>query len=169
MRCPAAINFSCRTAWAGLHAPRYCNVDYTLASALQHLGPFKKIGTYDIGCQFGKNYEARQGDLPLSLRSTLYKPGIMTWAVPKFHLAAHKAVCQSEYNVRYIPGIGVFDGEGIERNWAYMIRVGPSTREMGPGSRHDRLNDCWGDNNFLKLIGMGRRAFCKPVLLIADS
>ncbi|KAJ7670794.1 hypothetical protein DFH06DRAFT_1267265 [Mycena polygramma] len=44
---------------------------------------------------------------------------------------------------------------GIERPWANIGPVSTSTVEMGPGSRHDMLDDHWGHWNWLKLVGLG--------------
>lgn len=54
-------------------------------------------------------------------------------------------------------GVGRTDGEGIERNWSEMNGVANSTSEMGPGSRHDTLDDHFGHHNFRKYVGIGER------------
>ncbi|KAJ3477374.1 hypothetical protein NLI96_g10506 [Meripilus lineatus] len=46
------------------------------------------------------------------------------------------------------PGVGRTDGEGIERDWSGLNSLATSIREMGPGSRHDTLDDHFGDWNF---------------------
>ena len=55
-----------------------------------------------------------------------------------------------------MPGVGRTDGEGIERNWSEINRVANSTKEMGPGARHDTLDDHFGHHNFRKLVGLGK-------------
>ncbi|KAK7026667.1 hypothetical protein VNI00_015540 [Paramarasmius palmivorus] len=47
------------------------------------------------------------------------------------------------------------DGEGIETNWAGQGPITTSTTEMGPGSRHDTLDDQWGQWNWDKTKGLG--------------
>ena len=47
------------------------------------------------------------------------------------------------------------DGENIERGWAWMNPASLSTREMGPGARHDTLDDQWGYWNWRILVQLG--------------
>jgi hypothetical protein len=75
--------------------------------------------------------------------------------VPKFHLAAHILSCQLNFSFNLTPGVGRTDGEGIERDWSNLNPVASSTREMGPGSRADTLEDHFGDWNHRRLNGMG--------------
>lgn len=75
--------------------------------------------------------------------------------IPKLHIHSHTLVCQLLYTLTYLLGAGQTDGEGIERPWAMIGGVATSTREMGPGSRHDVLDDHWGYWNWSKLISLG--------------
>ncbi|SJL14298.1 uncharacterized protein ARMOST_17754 [Armillaria ostoyae] len=43
----------------------------------------------------------------------------------------------------------------IERTWAVVNAIVWSMKEMGPGSRHDTLDDHFAYHNFVKLIGLG--------------
>ena len=47
------------------------------------------------------------------------------------------------------------DGKGIEKSWAKMNHVANSTKEMGPGSRHDTLDDHPGHHIFKKYVALG--------------
>jgi hypothetical protein len=78
------------------------------------------------------------------------------FAIPKFHAPAHEEKCSTPHSLNLMPGVGRTDGEGIERNWAEMNRVANSTKEMGPGSRHDTLDDHFGHHNWRKLTGLGK-------------
>ncbi|KAG1877639.1 hypothetical protein DFJ58DRAFT_712348 [Suillus subalutaceus] len=71
----------------------------------------------------------------------------LTFVVPKFHLPAHISACQTSYSLNLIKGMAWTDGEAIECGWSNMNPVATSTREMGPGSRHDILDDHFGDWN----------------------
>jgi hypothetical protein len=42
--------------------------------------------------------------------------------------------------------------------------MGTTTREMGPGSRHDTLDDVWGYWNWLKLTSL-----CRFVAFLHDN
>jgi hypothetical protein len=55
----------------------------------------------------------------------------------------------------YILGSAQADMEGIERIWSSSGLMGVSTREMGPGSRQDTLDDFWHHWNWGKVVGMG--------------
>lgn len=110
--------------------------------------------TYDIACQLAINLSIRMEELPPELQIDLLKLQIDT-AVPKFHLYAHQLKCLIAYSLNYKLGAGRIDGEGIERNWARMNPVAHSTREMGPGSRHDTLDDHCGHVNWRKTATFG--------------
>lgn len=83
----------------------------------------------------------------------------MQFAVPKFHLPPHESKCQAPHSLNFKPGAGETDGEGIERNWAMTNGAAASTKEMGPGARHDTLDDHCGHGNWQKLIGLGENMF----------
>lgn len=68
--------------------------------------------------------------------------------VPKFHLNAHIQKCQVNYSFNFSPDVGWTDGEAPERGWAAINAVANSTKEMGPGSRHDTFDDHFGDYNW---------------------
>lgn len=52
-------------------------------------------------------------------------------------------------------GAGMTDAEGIERQWANLGPVATTTREMGPGYRHDTLDDHMGNWNWQKIVRLG--------------
>jgi Kyakuja-Dileera-Zisupton transposase len=92
--------------------------------------------------------------MPESLR--LNKGNVeVSFGVPKFHIPAHKLPCQAPHSLNLMLGVGRTDGEGIERNWAEINAVANSTKEMGPGSRHDTLDDHFGHHNWRKYVGFG--------------
>ncbi|KAF5336317.1 hypothetical protein D9611_006478 [Ephemerocybe angulata] len=53
------------------------------------------------------------------------------------------------------PGAGLGDGEAAERGWADTNALGPSTREMGPGTWRDTLDCHFGDYNWRKITDLG--------------
>ncbi|SJL12099.1 uncharacterized protein ARMOST_15520 [Armillaria ostoyae] len=63
---------------------------------------------------------------------------------------------RSEFAIGIQDGMGRTDGEGIEHTWAVVNALAKLTKEMGPGSRHDTLDDHFSYHNFMKLIGLGR-------------
>jgi len=44
-------------------------------------------------------------------------------------------------------------GEEVETTWSSTNVLAPSVREMGPGARHNTLNNDWNGWNFRKIVG----------------
>ncbi|KAG1869682.1 hypothetical protein C8R48DRAFT_746879 [Suillus tomentosus] len=86
-----------------------------------------------------------------------------------FHAPAHEEKCSTPHSLNLMPGVGRTDGEGIERNWAEMNRVANSTKEMGPGSRHDTLDDHFGHHNWRKLTGLDLSLRKKLLLALKEN
>lgn len=145
-------------------------------SALREIKITRILISYNIMCQWERNLYKRMANLPPELQlnfssgdvdcTTIPKffrlahenpcPFILfESAIPKFHLPAHQDGCQTPYSLNLKFGAGRVDGEGIERNWSEMNPVANSTREMGPGSRHDTLDDHCGHRNWRKSVNFG--------------
>lgn len=75
--------------------------------------------------------------------------------IPKFHLPAHIMACQTVFSFNYNRDVGRTDGEAPERGWSHINPIATSTREMGPGSRRDTLDDHFGAWNWKKTKLMG--------------
>ncbi|KAK7018429.1 CxC2 domain-containing protein [Favolaschia claudopus] len=134
---------------------RYSNMDYIYASILRWLHRrLRKVVSYDIVCQWFKNLRERLQDLPPLVRLTLILH-LCAFVIPKMHIHAHTLACQLLFSLNLLAGAGQTDGEGIERPWANLGGVASSTREMGPGSRADTLDDHFAFWNWCKLIGLG--------------
>ncbi|KAI0071051.1 hypothetical protein K474DRAFT_1736809 [Panus rudis PR-1116 ss-1] len=131
---------------------RYVNVDYATVMGLkQFLGLLIAIGSYDIHCQYLINWFKRL------LRMIERKiPGVSRiWpiirrCVPKFHLPAHVGSCRWLNSFNFMPGVGMTDGEAVERRWSTLHALARSTREMGPGFRQDTWNQHTSDHNIQK-------------------
>ena len=122
---------------------RYSNMDYIFASVLRHHSPeLSKIRSYNITCQWSMKLLERMKCLPLLVQ--LHVILSLTFVIPKLHIYSHKLKCQLNYSFYFHLGIGNTDGEGIERSHSYIGPLGTMTREMGPSSRHDTLDDGWG-------------------------
>jgi hypothetical protein len=79
----------------------------------------------------------------------------ITFVVPKFHLPAHIVACQRDFSFNLTPFVGHTEGEAPECGWADINGAAQSTKEMGPGSRRDTLDDHFGDWNWKKVAGLG--------------
>ncbi|KAJ7579361.1 hypothetical protein C8J56DRAFT_897711 [Mycena floridula] len=127
---------------------KFGNMAFIFASLLRHvLEIISIVLSYDINCQFSKNFISCVAALP---------PLLFRWAIPKLHILGHKQDCQREFNLNYMLGVGRTDGEGVERPWANIGPVATSTREMGPGHRHNMLDDHWHDWNWRKIVALGK-------------
>ncbi|KAG1868451.1 hypothetical protein F4604DRAFT_1881562 [Suillus subluteus] len=133
---------------------RYSNMDYLFLSTL-HGRCVKMLNvSYDIACQWHKNLWERMSTMPPSLHlDPLTK--LIRFFVPKFHLPAHIFKCQTTYSFNLSKNVGQTDGEAPERGWSNINPVASSTKEMGPGSRRDTLDDHFGDWNWKKIVGLG--------------
>lgn len=133
---------------------RYVNMDYILASTLVNVTLFHLLIVYDIACQWSKKLRARFSELRSDIDLDLNTVNI-TVAIPKGHIKAHGEMCQSTFSLNYLPGSARTDGEGVERDWAHMNALTASTREMGPGNRHETLDDHWAAWNWQKVRKLG--------------
>ncbi|KAF8078862.1 hypothetical protein FPV67DRAFT_1558069 [Lyophyllum atratum] len=126
---------------------RYVNMDYFFLSSLSQNTPKRVVVSYDIACQWARN---------LATRCHFYPPNPFQdqclYLVPKFHLPAHQPPCHINFSFNFTPHVGRTDGEAPERGWAAINAVANSTKEMGPGSRRDTLDDHFGDYNWRKVI-----------------
>lgn len=130
-------------------------MDYIWASACRHLSTLLSfLISYDIACQWSKNLVDRLKKLPPLVRlCTVLR--IVAFVVPKLHILAHMLACQLRFNLAYTKGAAQSDMEGIERIWSGSGLLGTSTREMGPGSRQNTIEDYWHNWNWRKLVGLG--------------
>ena len=130
-------------------------MDYFFLSSLAGADIVHLVVSYDIACQWSihlwdrmKTYDHR-----LQLDNTGWN---IVFAVPKFHLPAHIKRCQTAFSFNFLPQVGRTDGEAPERGWADINPVAASTREMGPGSRHDTLDDHFGYANWRIFVNLGK-------------
>ncbi|KAG6823229.1 hypothetical protein H0H92_010922, partial [Tricholoma furcatifolium] len=128
---------------------------------------FRPNGTGDLQKGESKKFSERMNALPKPLQFA--GETVMSWAVPKFHLPAHKPDCHGPFALNYMHGAGRTDGEGVERNWAWLNGAAPSTSQMGPGSRHDTLDDFIGFSNFRKTVDYGNSLLRALVQAIPDA
>lgn len=129
-------------------------MDFIFCAGTDGINVREVLLSYDVACQWRINFAQRLPGLPPRIRFPLPTDAIR-YGVPKFHLPPHERKCQSPHSLNYKPGVGETDGESIERNWASLNGAAGSTKEMGPGSRHDTLDDHCGHANWRKLVNLG--------------
>ncbi|KAG6835107.1 hypothetical protein H0H93_004796 [Arthromyces matolae] len=146
---------------------KYANMDFLFFSTILPFWLPWIILCYDIVCQYSKRFWERESALPDWLR--FKEKTQMGWAVPKFHLPPHKPECHGPFSLFYMHGVGRTDGEGVERNWSWLNGAASSTSQMGPGSRHDTLDDFMGFLNFKKTVDYGDSLLRKLIRAVPDS
>ncbi|KAJ3007171.1 hypothetical protein NUW54_g3646 [Trametes sanguinea] len=103
---------------------RYVNMDYLLHSSLSTTTVPSSTISYDIACQYSVKLRRRFDAYSYATREEPDHP---------------------------LGECGRLDGEGVERGWALANLAAPSTKEMGPGSRRDLLDDVFADQNWHKI------------------
>ncbi|KAJ7170333.1 hypothetical protein C8R43DRAFT_875994 [Mycena crocata] len=84
----------------------------------------------------------------------------MTFLILKFHPPTHIKECNLLYSFNLTWDVGQTDGEVPEHGWSNTNLLTHSTREIGPGSRHDTLDDHFNDWNHKKITALGTWAGC---------
>lgn len=135
--------------------PRYVNMDYMFFSSLRNNQHSEIVVSYDIACQWSVNLWERMAKYPTALHVD-HDQKQFHFLIPKFHLPAHVSQCQIRYSFNFNPYVGRTDGEAPERGWSHINPVATSTREMGPGSRRNTLDDHFGDWNWKKTTLIGK-------------
>ncbi|KAJ6451209.1 hypothetical protein C8R47DRAFT_998609, partial [Mycena vitilis] len=135
---------------------RFANMDYIFASILllKHPGLFTFV-TYNIMCSWKVHLAERLTKLPPNVRLVIVM-ALMRFAIPKMHIHSHTMICQLLYSLNLILGSAQVEGEAIERAWSGIGGVATSTRDMGPGSRHDVLDCQFSYWNWQKLVGLAQ-------------
>ena len=137
---------------------RYCNMDYIILSALLGVTLLRIILTYDIACQWSKNFKKRMTEnFPEAMR--ISDQTTIDTAIPSWHINGHGQSCRQNFCLGYMKGAGRTCGEEVEVSWSHTNPLAPSVREMGPAARHDTLNDHWNGWNFRKIIGFRELSF----------
>lgn len=110
--------------------------------------------SYDIACQWSINFYRRLAAMPehLQLSSTIES---VRFLVPKFHLPAHISKCYGPFSFNFARWVGRTDGEGVERNWAWLNGIARCVSMMGPGGRWDTMDDFCNYSNWKKTINLG--------------
>ena len=132
---------------------RYANMDFMFLSVILHFILLRVVVSYDIACQWSIHLLSRISTYPEALRIAF--DGEVRYAIPMYHFRAHKEKDHNKYSLHLMEGVGRSCGEGIERNWPKHEETAASTREMGPGSRHDVLEDHFGYANWRMYTNLG--------------
>ncbi|RDB18343.1 hypothetical protein Hypma_000426 [Hypsizygus marmoreus] len=129
---------------------QYVNMDYLFFSSIKDTELVEVVVSYDIVCQWSIKVWDRMRQYLHHMHVDHEGGRNFVFLIPKFHLPAHIMACQTVFSFNYNTGVGRTDGEAPERGWSHINPVATSTREMGPGSRQDTLDDHFGDWNWKK-------------------
>ena len=92
---------------------------------------------------------------------------VVEFAIPSWHINAHGADCRADFGLSFRDGVGRTCGEEVEVAWAGTNPLGPSTREMGPGARHETLNGQWGGLNFRRILNFRKFFFFFIIFILS--
>ncbi|KAI0643898.1 hypothetical protein C8Q79DRAFT_1002434 [Trametes meyenii] len=131
---------------ADLHlGEKFAYMDYLLVSTLLGVFVLFLVISYDIACQYCRNFEARlERNFPADKRPDLEEV--------KNHIAVH-GPHHSQFSLNFADKVARTYGEGVELSWSHLNPVSVSTREMALATRHEVLNDHMGSWNWQKTIG----------------
>ncbi|KAJ6518389.1 hypothetical protein DFH09DRAFT_1331989 [Mycena vulgaris] len=135
---------------------RYLNMDYMFFTSIVGTELVRFFVSYDIACQWHINIWMRMRGYANEEIMVDGTGKYMTFLVPKFHLPAHIEACNLCFSFNLTRYVGWTDGEAPERGWANANPLATNTKEMGPGSRRDTLNDHFNDWNYKKILGLGK-------------
>ncbi|KAJ7019382.1 hypothetical protein C8F04DRAFT_1197732, partial [Mycena alexandri] len=94
----------------GVGGVTYSNMDFIYFSAILNTIILWIILSYDIACQYSKNFWTRMGKLPDYMKVDVEKIS-MWFKVPNFHILGHKWPCHSPFSFHWMWGAGMTDGE----------------------------------------------------------
>ncbi|KAJ6471701.1 hypothetical protein DFH09DRAFT_1344088 [Mycena vulgaris] len=134
---------------------RYLNMDYMFFRSVAGTELMRFFVSYDIACQWHIHIWQRMVGYQNETLTIDGAGKFMTFLVPKFHLPAHIEACNLRFSFNLTRDVGQTDGEAPERGWANANPLARSTKEMGPGSRRDTLDDHFNDWNHKKIIALG--------------
>uniref|UniRef100_A0A1X7UAW0 CxC1-like cysteine cluster associated with KDZ transposases domain-containing protein n=1 Tax=Amphimedon queenslandica TaxID=400682 RepID=A0A1X7UAW0_AMPQE len=114
------------------HGERYAYSIWIMENLIGH-STSEHHFIYDIACNLSRH-------LKKCGREDLLK-NIASLSVPSFHSYGHTASCQVDFSPVRTEGIGLSDGEVMERLWSFLRRFCRMTKEMRPSHRINVLTD----------------------------
>ena len=130
-------------------------MDFILLSTLVGTVFGLLVLSYDIMCQWSRNLAIRMPQFPTSMQLPDETVKSIKKVIPKLHIYGHGKACQINYSLNFLKYSARTNGEDPERWWAHINPVSMSTQEMGPGARHDTIDDHAGAWNWRKIAGFG--------------
>ncbi|TCD62334.1 hypothetical protein EIP91_007053 [Steccherinum ochraceum] len=129
---------------------KYCNMDYLLLSTLIGFTLMLLLISYDIACQYHKNFEKRMKTYRSRIQFPLQESTVR-WAIPKKHFQVH-GKDHAHFSLNVVRKVGRTHGEGCEPGWAHLNGLYGQTLEMSLSYRHEVLDDHLGSYNWQKTL-----------------
>jgi len=119
---------------------------------------------YDSACSYSVNVQKR---FEANIRSPRLDEIISRtrFTIDHLHVNDHIDKCMYLYSANFMENTAFFHGVGTEQYWAENNQLGPQTRQMNPGHRHDKINLHHGDWNFKKQVRLRVYRFTYTVRL----
>ena len=83
----------------------------------------------------------------------------ITGAVGKWHLAAHIPECFPKFSLNFVEGAGQVEGEILETLWSRMDEVARLAQSMSIAHHQETVDENMYDNNWRKIIRIGRNLY----------
>jgi hypothetical protein len=135
------------------------NMDYVLCQALKstQIGEMRRVLMYyDVNCQYIKNlYRRIERNPHLKIDPSIE----LTAGIGLLHVTEHKAECGPRFSPTFIKGAGLVAGEIIESLWSGLNGCAHSTRTATAANRAETLDDHMNDNNWTKLVNIGKSIY----------
>ncbi|KAJ7229596.1 hypothetical protein C8J57DRAFT_1251782 [Mycena rebaudengoi] len=147
---------------------RYANMDYIVMSALAGLTLMLLTISYDIACQWKRNFPSRNTNLPPAIQLDVNKTTLQC-GLPVWHVTSHEKDCADENSLSFLVGVGKSNGEGVERTWTVLNPASYALKLMGFENRADTMEDLVDAHNFMKNLGQGDALRRKLIVAIAES
>ncbi|KAK1230542.1 hypothetical protein PQX77_006367 [Marasmius sp. AFHP31] len=109
---------------------------------------------YDCNCQYCVNMRSR---FEKTCPEILHIVRCLRFTIGPMHLPDHKDECMFLFSAAYMICMGEFNGDSGEQVWAMSNRLGPFTRQMNEGHRHDVISTWFLYWNWLKVTGIAQQ------------
>ncbi|KAL6298299.1 hypothetical protein BKA93DRAFT_754282 [Sparassis latifolia] len=126
----------------------YCNMDYIFVSSIKSVEVKRLIVSYDIACQWYRNFWQQHEQILTSLQMMLPADALDAF-VPKFRLPAHQEECHAPYSF----------------NFAKCSQH----EEMGPGHRWEMIDDICSFCNWRKTVEVGNALLHRMLEAISEA
>jgi hypothetical protein len=133
-------------------------MDYLFFSSIKGTVLTWLVSSYDIVCQWHIYLWEHMLNFPDELHFN-HKNKKVTFLVLKFHLPAHVVACQTAFSFNLTCGVGHTDKEAPEWRWADINPLSAQTKQMGPASRCEMIDNHFNNWNHKKVIGLGTFLF----------